>query len=445
MIINKSILKILLYLIIFVSIFGFIIINKNKQHIIDNWPEYRYNPLIIPFAGFFGKNASENLNGFIGTNFGKFFKILIKPFQFIIKNIQYLLGDLISQLNIIRTITKPIREFVNFATRMIFEKTQSLMNTIMYSFYKINNIMKRLFANFRLMIYTLEASQMTIKSTWDGPIGKTARFWGKGLDFFIDAFCFSPDTLVSINGKEKCKISEVKLGDNIQNSIVYGIMKTKAPNTLYNYKDVIVSGNHYVREDNKWLKVKDSEISKLIHKPENVDYLYSLWTNNHRILINNIEFADYEETDLTFHLQKKLILNSLRSEDKVLYDEPNLLMGDMPILLNDLTWKRLNDIQIGDKLYPKNNEVIGKVSQKVKAHIKHGMTTNNIIYNKKWKLIEHEEGIDIEKLDTYYNIIVSYGFFITPKYIVRDYIEQHDSAIYDCVAEMSQLVLGTEL
>ena len=54
-----------------------------------------------------------------------------------------------------------------------------------------------------------------------------------------------------------------------------------------------------------------------------------------------------------------------------------------------------------------------------------------------------EEGDVKETYDIYHNIIVSYGFFVTPKYIVRDYIEQHDSEIYECVAEMSQLVLGT--
>ena len=439
----KSILKIVLYLIIFIGILGFILINENKQYVIDNWPEYRCNPVVMPFAGFFGKNAGENFNGCLTTNFGKFFKILIKPFEFIIKNIQHLLGDVLSQINIVRTITKPIREFVNMATRMVFEKTQGLMNTIMYSFYKINNIMKRLFANFRLMIYTLEASQMTIKSTWDGPIGKTARFWGKGLDFFIDAFCFAPNTLVSINGIDNCPISEVKLGDMIKNSTVYGIMKTRAPEKIYNYNDIIVSGNHYVKEDNKWLKVKDSKSSKMINTPSNIKYLYSLWTDNHRIMIDNIEFADYEETDLTFHLQKKLILNSLQSNENVIHEEPNLIVGDMPILLSNLTWKSLHDIEIGDKLYPNNNEVIGKVCQKVTAHIKHGMTTNNIIYNKKWKLIENEEGENSQSHDIYYNLIVSHGFFITPRYIVRDYMELHDTTIYDCVAEMSQFVLGT--
>jgi hypothetical protein len=441
----KSILKIVVYLIIFFSVLGFILLNKNKQYVIDNWPEYRCNPVIMPFAGYFGKDAGENFTGCLTSSFGKFFKILIKPFQFIIKNIQYLLGDLLSQINIVRTITKPIREFVNMATRMIFEKTQGLMNTIMYSFYKINNIMKRLFANFRLMIYTLEASQMTIKSTWDGPIGKTARFWGKGLDFFIDAFCFSPNTFIKINGIHNCKISEVKLGDRIENSVVYGIMKTRAPDTIYQYNKVIVSGNHYVREDNKWLKVRDSKYSKHINTPKNIDYLYSLWTDNHRIIIDNIEFADYEETDLTFHLQKKLILDSFQSDEKVLYEEPNLLIGNMPILLSDLSWKQLSDIEIGDRLYPMNNEVIGKVCQKVKAHVKHGMTTNNIIYNKKWKLLENELGESIEKNDIFYNLIVSIGFFITPTYIVRDYMELHDTTIYERVAEMSQFVLGTSI
>lgn len=443
MIIIKSILKIVVYFIIFMSILGYILIYENKQYIINNWPLYRCNPVIIPFAGYFGKNAAENLNGCLATNFGKFFKILIKPFQFIIKNIQYLLGDILSQINIIRTITKPIREFVHMATRMIFEKTQGLMNTIMYSFYKINNIMKRLFANFRLMIYTLEASQMTIKSTWDGPIGKTARFWGKGIDFFIDAFCFSPYTLVSINGIDKCEISEIKLGDMIQNSTVYGIMKTIAPLTIYNYNGIIVSGNHYVKEDKIWIKVRDSKCSQMINTPNDIKYLYSLWTDNHRIIIDNIEFADYEETDLTFHLQKNLILSSLEINEKVRHEEPNLIMGDMPILLNNMNWKPIKDIEIGDKLYPTNNQVVGKVCQKVTAHIKHNMTTNNIIYNKKWKLLENEVGNDVKTHDIFYNLIVSHGFFITPRYVVRDYMEIHDASIYDCVAEMSQFVLGT--
>jgi hypothetical protein len=313
----------------------------------------------------------------------------------------------------------------------------------MFSFYKINNIMKRLFANFRLMIYTLEASQMTIKSTWDGPIGKTARFWGKGLDFFLNAFCFAPDTLVFINNTNYCKISDVKLGDKINNSVVYGIMKTIAPNTIYNYKGVIVSGNHYVKEDNKWLKVKDSSYSKIIDTPPNIQFLYSLWTDNHRIMINNIEFADYEETDLTFNLQKELILNYFECNENVMYEEPNLLMDNMLILTSDLTWKPINNIQIGDKLFPSNNQVMGRVCQKVTAHIKDGMTTNNIIYNKKWKLLETEPGNSYVKTDIFYNLIVSHGYFITPKYIIRDYMELHDTTIYDCVAEMSQLVLGT--
>ena len=98
MIIIKSILKIVLYFIIFISILGYILIYENKQYIINNWPIYRCNPVIIPFAGYFGKNAAENLNGCLASNFGKFFKILIKPFQFIIKNIQYLLVDILSQL-----------------------------------------------------------------------------------------------------------------------------------------------------------------------------------------------------------------------------------------------------------------------------------------------------------------------------------------------------------
>ena len=70
---------------------------------------------------------------------------------------------------------------------------------------------------------------------------------------------------------------------------------------LYNYKGIKVSGSHMVNEDNKWLRVEESKLAKSLGNKEHT--VYTLGTDNRRILINNILFTDYFEVDEKEELQ----------------------------------------------------------------------------------------------------------------------------------------------
>ena len=103
-------------------------------------------------------------------------------------------------------------------------------------------------------------------------------------------FCFDPNTPVQMaDGSEK-KIKNIQLGDETKGGEVTGVFQFKAADEIHNYKGVTVAGSHYVKENGKFIMVKDSPIAVKIDK---IPVVYSLDTSGRRIFIKDIEFADY--------------------------------------------------------------------------------------------------------------------------------------------------------
>jgi hypothetical protein len=103
-------------------------------------------------------------------------------------------------------------------------------------------------------------------------------------------FCFDPNTPIQmVDGSEK-KIKDIQLGDDTKGGEVTGVFQFKATDEIHDYKGVTVAGSHYVKEDGKFIMVKDSLLSVKIDK---IPVVYSLDTTGRRIFINDIEFADY--------------------------------------------------------------------------------------------------------------------------------------------------------
>jgi hypothetical protein len=113
---------------------------------------------------------------------------------------------------------------------------------------------------------------------------------GSGGGYNQGNFCFDPNTLIQMaNGSEK-KIKDIQLGDDTKGGEVTGVFQFKATDEIHDYKGVTVAGSHYVKEDGKFIMVKDSLLSVKIDK---IPVVYSLDTTGRRIFINDIEFADY--------------------------------------------------------------------------------------------------------------------------------------------------------
>ena len=113
--------------------------------------------------------------------------------------------------------------------------------------------------------------------------------------------CFLPNTKVIMSDGTTKNIIDINLNDNISiGGRVFAHAKFLITD-LYDYKGVKVSGSHMVNEDNKWLRVEESKLAKSLGNKEHT--VYTLGTNNRRILINNILFTDYFEVDEKEELQ----------------------------------------------------------------------------------------------------------------------------------------------
>jgi hypothetical protein len=120
--------------------------------------------------------------------------------------------------------------------------------------------------------------------------GVSASGAGSGGGYNQGNFCFDPNTPIQMaDGSEK-KIKEIQLGDDTKGGEVTGVFQFKAADEIHDYKGVTVAGSHYVKEDGKFIMVKDSPISFKINR---IPVVYSLDTTGRRIFINDIEFADY--------------------------------------------------------------------------------------------------------------------------------------------------------
>ena len=123
-----------------------------------------------------------------------------------------------------------------------------------------------------------------------GDAGNPGGSSGEMTDDNAGTYCFDPSTLIQMADGSTKKIKDIQLGDNTKGGEVTGVFQFKATDEIHDYKGVTVAGSHYVKEDGKFIMVKDSPLAVKIDK---IPVVYSLDTTGRRIFINNIEFADY--------------------------------------------------------------------------------------------------------------------------------------------------------
>ncbi len=107
--------------------------------------------------------------------------------------------------------------------------------------------------------------------------------------------CFLKGTLITMFDGSTKPVEQVDLGNEVAiGGKVFATGKFLVKN-LHDYKGIKVSGSHMVSENNKWVRVEDSEHGKLLGNEEHTVYVFG--SENRRILINDILFTDYFEVN----------------------------------------------------------------------------------------------------------------------------------------------------
>jgi len=127
-------------------------------------------------------------------------------------------------------------------------------------------------------------------SNQGGGANQAGSGYSSGSGYNQGNYCFDPSTPIQMADGSTKKIKNIQLGDNTKGGEVTGVFQFKATDEIHDYKGVTVAGSHYVKEDGRFIMVKDSPLSVKIDK---IPVVYSLDTSGRRIFINDIEFADY--------------------------------------------------------------------------------------------------------------------------------------------------------
>jgi hypothetical protein len=322
----------------------------NIQPIIDDWPNQRCNPKIIPFAGLIthpeGMSASEytyqNFNYCTQGILSNITGFMVLPITYITNLLQSIVVVIQNALQSIRAMFDKVRNLfqsiseeimgriINITTPLIqivisfkdfVGKIQGTMTaglfTLLGSYYALQSLLG---AVAQFIIIILIALAVLIVVFWIVPftipvaISTTVIFIAIAipmaiiLAFMMDTLhvrpdlgipklkCFDGNTLIKMNDGTYKKINAIEVGEILDNNnIVTAKIKVATEGSImYNLNNVLVSDSHMVKSNDKWIKVCQHKDAV---KCENYNekFLYCLNTNHKIIEINNTIFTDWDE------------------------------------------------------------------------------------------------------------------------------------------------------
>lgn len=140
--------------------------------------------------------------------------------------------------------------------------------------------------------------------------------------------CFIAGTPITMADGSTKPVEQVDLRDEVAvGGFVFATGKFLIDN-LYDYKGIKVSGEHMVKEDGTWMRVKDSSNAVSMGDDEHVVYVFG--TEFRRIVINGIEFTDYfeisEKEELFNHGDK--FFGIWQEHDRQIHDENVKILND---------------------------------------------------------------------------------------------------------------------
>ena len=257
------------------------------------WPLYRCNPLYMPLADDIQSNFVYCIQS-MQTNFMGY---LLEPLTFLTSSINYILGDFLDAINMVRAMFDKIRTFISSIIQSVFGVFLNLVIEFQKITIGIKDLIGKTIGIMTTLMYVIDGSVLTMQSTWNGPPGQLVRALGK---------CFYPNTTVKLQNGETKAMKDIDLGDILENgAVVESVMKIdnkKERNPLYvinkggvNEENIYVTGSHLVfdKKKNKYVKVENYP-EAVLSKVE-TDWFSCLITSNHTIPIGSQLFWDWED------------------------------------------------------------------------------------------------------------------------------------------------------
>jgi hypothetical protein len=373
---NKpSLVLIIIYIIIFLGIIGYLRFKNKQNTVIANWNDYRCKPSYLPISGFIKPYSNRgaimstviNFNECVWELIKSYFNLSIKPFTFIINIIAKITDTITKIIDVIRNQMKIMRNMLMAIVMKMMKRIENILNTAIFSFSKIHQSMKRQAAIYQNILYLLQTISFTMNGFVKGSLGSMLDMseWAiwvlpiftlgpAGALFPMNAFCFGKNTELNLIDNSSIKIKNIKLGMNLKDDgKVISKMKFRinCHTPIFNYCGINVSGSHLVFENNNWLPVSKSLKSKQIEYNDNV--LFNINTTENKIHSRGILFKDYNEqtNQKLVRESNNLILKILNNSNEII--SPNIKSKNYTIgfsIDTIIDGKNIIDYNLDDKI-----------------------------------------------------------------------------------------------
>jgi hypothetical protein len=391
---TSNLIKFIILSVLFIVALVLLFTMGNLNEIRKNFPRYRCNPLFIPFASQFGYDTKENFSFCLSTIFD------IKAAE-IFGPIYRLLAVFVSLTKMIVDVALGIRKLfsnfllgVNRFVQNVRDRIQQVMFSIRMSFLRIQHLMGRVYGTMYAVI-------------WMGTSAITAGFniSDNSLVKFLFEFCFDPDTPLKLADGSFVPIKDAKIGMKLAGTptnptpVITSVFEFDGSRTpMVQIGDVVISKEHYVSfGPNKIWASADTHPAAVV--VNTVPKLICLNVTGHEFIVGRTELvvADYDEHSSPEVISKtqQMAESHLNggggsSSDKTLRTNYDLgLDPNTEVLLNDGTWKRLSNIQLGDSVW-NSGQVYGIVHESVSNIVTYKsicMSSAQLVYNEtkqKW-------------------------------------------------------------
>ena len=406
-----SVILFVIITIILILLVSYCFIMISSQPIIDDWPNQRCKPSIIPFAGFIthpeGVSAieytSQNFTYCVQNNLASISGSVMEPFNFIINMFKSITGQMDQDLQNSRGMFNKIRTYFESVTKEIMGRIINVTVPLQQIIISFKDLIGKIQGALTAGMLTLFGSYYTLQSllgiigqfiiailislaatiaalwavplTWGAAAANTAVFVAISIPMVImltfmtkvlhiktnlkvpKIKCFDKNTPIKMNDGTYKKIIDITVGDILcENNEVTACFKLITRGSImYKLRTVIVSDSHIVNYGGKWIHV--SEHPDAIKYEYNEPFLYCLNTYNKTIVIDNYIFTDWDEiydTDMD-EIQKNSGITIKTGAGLHSYLDGGF-DGSTKIKLANGTYKDIKNIEVDDTL--ENGEIV---------------------------------------------------------------------------------------
>lgn len=267
---------------------------KSVLEIKQNWPLYRCNPPYWVFS----ENISEDFTYCVQNTQMNMMGYLLQPLNYMVSSLTSIGGNFSESINNVRMMFSSIRNFVSEIIQNVFGVFLNLIVEFQKIIISIKDMVGKMIGIVVTIMYVLDGSIKTMNSAWSGPPGQLVKSIGS---------CFHPHTEITLANGTHCRIENAPLGAELKGGgKVFAVLQIDNPKKepLYKIKgreqDIFVTGEHFVFDKTiqKWIQVKYYTKAQIQINfiPE---YFSCLITTNRRINIDNEQFWDWEDDELT--------------------------------------------------------------------------------------------------------------------------------------------------